>query len=349
MIDHFADCANEDDCFLKFTDAEIHQNILHHTNLYVTQKLCRVPIVTANEVYAFLEINLLMGYHSLPAIKHYWSNDVDLKVPLVSDAMPRNGYQQILAKLHVNDNNPMPGNSTDKLYKIRPFVDDLNNNFMLLYNVNEHISVDESMILFKGRSSMRQYNPMKPIKRGYKIWARAGMDGYMSKLSIYQGKKGETENLDAPVCFGLGEKVVLYLTNDLFGKNHKVYFDNYFSSVQLAKYLGLNKVLSSGTICTNRKCLPTMKGDKELNLGDFDNRISNQDIAVYKWMDNKAVNVISNFHRAECEEISRTQKDGSKKRFSCPKAINDYNQYMGGVDKADFYCAIYGINRKNKK
>ena len=40
----------------------------------------------------------------------------------------------------------MPENSTNKLYKIIPFADALNNNFMLLYNVNEHISVDESMI-----------------------------------------------------------------------------------------------------------------------------------------------------------------------------------------------------------
>ena len=66
-------------------------------------------------------------------------------------------------------------------------------------------------------------------------------------------------------------------------------------------------------------------------------------------MDNTAVNVISNLRGTERDKISRTQKDGSKKRFSCPKAINDYSQYSGGVGKADFYCAIYGINRKNKK
>ena len=56
-----------------------------------------------------------------------------------------------------------------------------------------------------------------------------------------------------------------------------------------------------------------MKDDKELNRGDFDYRILNQDIAVYKWIDNKAVNVISNFYGTERDEISRTQKDGSKK------------------------------------
>ena len=30
--------------------------------------------------------------------------------------------------------------------------------------------------------------------------ARADMDSYISKFSIYQGKKGETETLDLPNC-----------------------------------------------------------------------------------------------------------------------------------------------------
>ena len=172
---------------------------MYQTNFYVTQKHRRVPVVIANELYAFLGINFLMGYHSLPAIKHYWSNDVDLKVSLVANAMSRNRYQQILANLHVNDNNGMPENNTDKLYKIKPFVDALNNNFMLLYNVNEYISVDKSM---KGRSSMKQYSPMKRIKRDYKIWVRADMDGYMSKFSIYQDKIQKQKTLKHRTVLG---------------------------------------------------------------------------------------------------------------------------------------------------
>ena len=56
-----------------------------------------------------------------------------------------------------------------------------------------------------------------------------------------------------------------------------------------------------------------MKGDKELNCGDFDYRISNKDMAVYKWIDNEAVKVIPDFHGTERNEITTTQKDGSKK------------------------------------
>ena len=70
-------------------------------------------------------------------------------------------------------------------------------------------------------------------------------------------KKGETETLDVPNCFGLAKKFVLYLTNNLFGKHHKIYLDNYFSSVPLAECLLLNKVFCCGRIRQNRKHLPT--------------------------------------------------------------------------------------------
>ena len=189
VLDRFSDCVNEGDYLLKFIDAEIREKILYETNLYINQKHRRVPTVTVNDLCSFLGINLLMGYHTLPSIRNYWSCDQDLNLLLVSNTMSRNRFQQILSNLHLNDNNAMPKDNTDKLYKLRPFIDRLNDNFMTLYNVNEHVSIDESMILFKGRSSLKQYNPMKPIKRGYKIWARADMDGYMSKFSSYLSRK----------------------------------------------------------------------------------------------------------------------------------------------------------------
>ena len=221
---------------------------------------------------------------------------------------------------------------------------------MKLYYVNEHISIDESMILFQGRSTLKQYNPLKPIKCGYKLWAHADNDGYISKFSIYQGKHGETEKVDVPDCFGLGEKVVIHLTSDLVGKNHKVYFDTYYSSIPLAEYLLLEKVFCCGTIRSNRKYLPKdLKCDKDLKRGDSDSRVSAQGIILYKWMDNKPVHLVPNYHGTETSEIKWTQKDGSKMVFTCPRALNCYNDNMDGVDKANFYCTIYGMNRKHVK
>lgn len=50
---------------------------------------------------------------------------------------------------------------------------------------------------------------MKPIKRGYKSWVRADMDGYISKFNVYQGKTdtspGDSEDNGTEEEFGLGE------------------------------------------------------------------------------------------------------------------------------------------------
>ncbi|GFS85859.1 hypothetical protein NPIL_346571 [Nephila pilipes] len=42
--------------------------------------------------------------------------------------------------------------------------------YRVIFNPNEMQAIDESMIPFKGRSSLKQYIPNKPIKRGYKVW-----------------------------------------------------------------------------------------------------------------------------------------------------------------------------------
>ena len=98
---------------------------------------------------------------------------------------------------------------------------------------------------------------------------RDDMDRYISKFDIYQGKNTMPRNPNFLECFGLGESVVAYFTADLVGKNHKVYFDNYFSSVPLMEYLKTNKIFACATIRSNRKYLPNnMKKDncKEANM-----------------------------------------------------------------------------------
>ena len=316
--------------------------------MMINQKQQFVPAITKKELYGFLGINLVMGYHKLPSWKMYWCNDADLSVPFIASAMTRNRFSQILSNLQVNDNFQRPKDNKDKLYKLRPLILALNTNYVKLYSASKHQSIDESMILFKGRSSIKQYNPMKPIKRGYKLWMRADTDGYITKFDIYQGKNSEVNTEEDR--FGLGEKVVINMCRELYGKNHKVYFDNYFSSIALMNHLRENKVWACATIPSNRQDFPNnLKADKELTRGEFDHRVSDNGLIVYKWKDNKAVHLISNFHGTERVTISRKQKDGSKLEIECPKVVKDYNKRMGGVDKADMLCAIYGVGRKSKK
>jgi hypothetical protein len=43
------------------------------------------------------------------------------------------------------------------------------------YNPHREVSIDEAMIGFSGRLGFKQYVPLKPTKRGIKVWVRADL------------------------------------------------------------------------------------------------------------------------------------------------------------------------------
>jgi len=91
-------------------------------------------------------------------------------------------FELIFRFLHLNDAQaqPLRGDPDyDKLYKVRPYVDIILENFKSSYQPYQHISVDESMISYKGRLSFVQYMPKKPHKWGLKAWVLAdARNGY---------------------------------------------------------------------------------------------------------------------------------------------------------------------------
>ena len=92
-----------------------------------------------------------------------------------------------------------------------------------------------------------------------------------------------------------------------------------------------------------------MKRSKKLERGDYQYLTSNG-VSVIKWKDKKEVLLASNyFDPAISDEVSRQDKDGSRKQISCPLAIIQYNKYMGGVDLSDQNIKYYAIDRKSKR
>ena len=158
--------------------------------MYINQREGRVYSINHGEICAFLGINLIItNFHLGEAIGIILKTC--LSVPFVSSVMPRTRYADILSNLHVYNNDNIPVANTDKMFKLRPLIGSLNQNVSLYYNPSENLSIDGSMILFKGRSSLKRYNAKKPIKKGYTLWVRADMDGYVSKFNVYQGKTGK--------------------------------------------------------------------------------------------------------------------------------------------------------------
>ena len=89
----------------------------------------------------------------------------------------------------------------DRLGKVRPLITHLSNKFASPYEPSKEVAVDEAMIKFQGRSSVQQYMPKKPTKRGIKVWVLGdSTNGYFSRFDVYTGKgEGRVEGLGAHV------------------------------------------------------------------------------------------------------------------------------------------------------
>jgi hypothetical protein len=81
--------------------------------------------------------------------------------------MPRNEFDRIFTKLHLSDNAKKNHFATSskkfKLFNVFDFICLLKRKFQPNFILGTNIYINESMIKFKGESSL------KPIKRGYKV------------------------------------------------------------------------------------------------------------------------------------------------------------------------------------
>ena len=131
-------------------------------------------------------------------------------------------------------------------------------NFLHQFKPSRENSIDEAMVGFKGRSSIKQYMPMKPTKGSYKVWCRCdAKTEYICDFHLYTGARGSPEQ-------SLGTKVILQLAEPLFDRGYHLYFDNFFSSVTLAQTLLQRKTGMIVTARANRTNFP--QEPKKANL-----------------------------------------------------------------------------------
>lgn len=129
----------------------IISHMVHQSNLYA-QQLHRAEHfvhITLPELKAFFGILIFMGIHPLPSMKLYWSQDQNFHVERIARIMPLKRFLFILRQLHINDNTQIPAKGTDqfdKLYKLRPLIDHLQNSFRSNYTPSRNLAINESMV-----------------------------------------------------------------------------------------------------------------------------------------------------------------------------------------------------------
>ena len=346
------------DCFkLMFKEENFHR-IAEETKRYARQSMETKPDRTwretdAEELCAYFALNILFGIKQLPEVYSYWSKNPLLGVPEVQKIFPRNRYAKISRYLHVNDKRkelPRGHANHDKLFKVRPLLDSVVDAIKSEYRPTKNVAVDEAMIPFKGRLSLKQYMPLKPVKRGIKVWECAdSSNGFVCDLNVYTGKQrdGNPEQ-------GLGYRVVHNLTRTLVGKNHHVFVDNFFNSVNLAKDLLQDKIYICGTVRSNRQGIPRELGPstqrvKQLRQGEslF---LRKGNLVATVWKDKKPVYFLSTqSNPVGNETVSRRQRDGTVIEVPSAPVVKSYNNNMGGVDLSDQLRGYYMTGRKSKK
>lgn len=245
-------------------------------------------------------------------------------MPAIAKAFTKTRFKKILENIHLNDNEtaqPKGSPGYDELHILRPLIEHLNANFKKKYVPSNQYSVDESMVPFKGRSSLKQYMPLKPVKRGYKIWVLAdAKSGFIMKFDPYTGKDTTTfSSNSATMC----EKVVLNLCDVIETTLCLVAYDNFFTTYNLMLTLKEKDIYSVGTVRMNRKNLPDMlKKKTKMERGEFQFEIKDG-IAAVKWQDNQlqADYLLSSYHNPkDIVSIERKQKDGSKMELFLSKS-----------------------------
>ena len=120
------------------------------------------------------------------------------------------------------------GNTPRKIDKIKPLLDVLLPRFQQLYKPSKNLSIDETIVGFRGRFGSIQYMPQKPTKWGIKAFTLAdAANGYLLNTLMYTGAQ-TLEHAD-PTYQSLPQpaRVVMELMEHYLDKGYHVFTDRY--------------------------------------------------------------------------------------------------------------------------
>lgn len=334
------------DYFSLLVDDNFLISVVDETNIYAEQLFLTGPSERARitnwkpldlpELKIFLGLWLHMGTIQLNRMQDYWRQHELFSIPCFPKYMSRNRFLLIMRCLHFS-RNPDLGEavSNDRMQKIRPVQNFLNEKMDQLYCPGKELSIDESMVLWRGRLQFRQYIKNKKHKYGLKLYLLTEPNGMVLRCLLYTGAADDLGGK------GHAANIVLALMEGKLGKGYSIYMDNFYNSTTLAKQLLSKDTYVTGTLRKDRRDNPKDLVQTKLRKGDSIT-FYNEGVAVTKWHDKRDVLVLSTEFTGENVEIERRRGDNQIK----PKAVVMYNKYMSGIDRQDQMLAYYPSERK---
>jgi hypothetical protein len=296
---------------------------------------------TASELYAFLGVHIYMGIDRLPSTELYWSQTFGH--PFITTLFSRDRFKQLLryfrivpAPVDAAPRNPIP--------HVRALAEKLNASFAAHFTPTQHLTIDEAMVAYKGRSPIKQYIPMKPHKWGYKIYCLAS-ENYLLHFEIYEGKEED------PSESGATYDTVIRMIQPYQNQQLILFTDSWFTSPTLMNALKARGIRSCGSVRSNRKGLPKIdpKAIKSMRQGEWIQR-QHGDMAFTVWRDQKAMKLLYNhISPLAVASLQRWNEEGERISIGCPKAIHDYFYHARSVDVINQLHYNYLPGRKSMR
>jgi len=352
---------NETHCakvFKMFFDDKLVELIVCETNTYTTQKIQArsfiplrsimrdwKPVTNKDEMNVVLALFMQMGIKQKPTLRSYFSKNFVLATPIFGSIISMDRFESICNFMHFNNNDNIGTyQRPPKLFKIYPVLSHLNTKFQSLYLPGQNIAIDESLTLWRGTLSFRQYIPLKSSKFGIKSYElHESSSGYLWSFIIYTGKDTvfQTEFISGDT--NKTATIVLSLVEPLLKKGRTLWMDNFYNSPPLAQRLKSLKTDCDGTLHLSRKDVPQKVKDKKLKKGELVAQHSGP-VSVLKWKDKRKVTMILTYHGEETRmKLTKCRQEKQK-----PVSVLDYNENMRGVDLKNHLLQPYLLEIKKK-
>ncbi|KAL0830037.1 hypothetical protein ABMA28_003495 [Loxostege sticticalis] len=311
---------------------------LEHSPEHMHSRISNWKDTNVEELYVFLGLLFHMGHIKLNRINDYWKTDILYDLSF-RKFMSRDRFLLILRNLSFVGSSSAVGNVSDPNRFTKPIIDFFNNVMKTLVIPPKNLTIDESVVLWRGRLKIRQFIQGKRHKYGVKMYVLTDTNGMTLKMHMYCG----SHDIDLRGK-GHADKVVMMLMEDYLNAGHALYMDNFYNSVALAENLLTKKTYLTGTLRANRARNPDITKAK-LNKDQAQCRFNSRGVCVTNYRDKRTVLMISTEHNSDF--VPHTNKRGQS--ILKPKVVHEYNKYMKGVDRKDQMLSYYSCYNKSTR
>ncbi|XP_065658117.1 piggyBac transposable element-derived protein 4-like [Hydra vulgaris] len=333
---------------------ELCEYIAEQTNIYfnqmtggkVFQRSSRIfkfinsgAIFTSRDIRLHFAVIIYCGIIRKPKLRMYYTKSKLFETPGFKSILSQNKLLLLERFLHFVDISSFVDKSYTKDIKIKYIQEYIVNRWKIMLLPGRDISIDESLLLWKGRLSFKQSIRSKSARFGIKTFALAcGKTGYVWNQIIYLGAGTETSQQYKYQA----TDVVMSLSEELLDVGPCIYLDNWYTSLEICDYLVQRKTDVVGTLRSYRKYLPKDVINAKLK--------SNERCVAYEqgyqfmvmhWKDKRDVYMITTCIPDTLEIVLRK---GARKEV--PTVIHIYNSNMGGVDLSDQMTTSYACVEK---